>query len=472
MKQFSKKIIPFRLLSTKTLSALCLGAFLSSCANMGTVNKDTQVDIEVKKYVLDNGLILLVAPNPKLPIVSYYTLFDVGGRDEKKGTTGATHFLEHMMFKGAKKYGPGIFDSSIEKNGGNTNAFTSNDMTVYYQNIPNGFLNKMIDMEADRMQNLLLEKKSFESERKVIFEERKMRYENSPGGLLFLEMMKKMYVGTPYGQSVIGDVADLKALTRAQMMDFFKKYYVPNNAVVAIAGDVDPQKVYEEVKKAYGPMPKSQELEALKKAVSGKEIFKSQTEFGKEYKVYSTSPNPIFLMAFESSPAGAPEMYSADVLSIILGNGGSSYLNQKFVRSEKPMLDDISLSNFNLLNAGVIYFSGEVKPGVQVADVKEGIESSFKEMCESAITARTLQKAKNQIMANSYEELKTNSGVALMLVKNEKWFGNYKYTLDDTRKYNAVSLSEVQNICKKTLQTSKSIFISTWNKYPKTTEGK
>jgi zinc protease len=123
-----------------------------SCATTTTTKPKTttaQAGMNVKKYVLDNGLTVLLAPNPKLPIASFYTLFDVGGRYEGKGTTGATHFLEHMMFKGAKKYGPGQFDTLIEKNGGMTNAYTTSDATVYYQNIPASFVPTMIDLEAE-----------------------------------------------------------------------------------------------------------------------------------------------------------------------------------------------------------------------------------------------------------------------------------------------------------------------------------
>ena len=244
-----------------------IGIVNTGCSHLAPAPKKaaaTQSKLNVKKYVLDNGMIVLIAPNPKLPIASYYTLYDVGGRYEVKGTTGATHFLEHMMFKGAQKYGPGQFDNLIESNGGTTNAYTTNDATVYYQNIPSSFVEKMVDLEADRLQHLLLEPISFESERKVIFEERKMRYENSPDGFIYLMMMKKIFEGTPYGQSVIGDVEDLNALNRDQVMDFFKTYYAPDNAILAISGDVDPDKLLPVIKEKYGVIPRSKGLTALK----------------------------------------------------------------------------------------------------------------------------------------------------------------------------------------------------------------
>lgn len=456
-----------------TVLSLVLMTFLfDACSSMGVASKSAplKAGFNVKKVVLKNGLTVLIAPNPKLPIVSYYTLFDVGGRDEGPGTTGATHFLEHMMFKGAKKYGPGEFDTKLERSGGVTNAYTTNDMTVYYQNIPVAFLDTMIDMEADRMQNLLLEPVSFESERQVIFEERKMRYENSPDGLIFLALMKKVFVGTPYGQSVIGEESDLKALSRDQMMSFFKNYYVPNNAIVAISGDVDPDKVIAKIEEKYGVIPASTELKELKKKSSNESAFKSQAEFGKEYKFYATNPIPKFVIAFQGDKVGTRRAYVMDLLAMILGNGGSSYLTQKYVKSDNPMLSEINLSNFNLIHSGVFYFAGELMEGRKIEDVKKQIEGDFKEMCEEAISQRSLQKAKNQILAQGYNQLKTNAGVASTIVRNEKWHGDYNYGLKEMEAYNSVSENEVQMACREALLESKSIFISTWDKYPKTAE--
>ena len=453
----------------RVMSLVTVAFLFDACSSLGMGSKPAplKAGFNVKKVVLKNGLTVLIAPNPKLPIVSYYTLFNVGGRDEGPGTTGATHFLEHMMFKGAKKYGAGEFDTLLEQSGGVTNAYTTSDMTVYYQNIPVGFLETMIDMEADRMQNLLLESASFESERQVIFEERKMRYENSPDGLIFLELMKKVFAGTPYGQSVIGEESDLKALTRDQMMKFFKNFYVPNNAIVAIAGDVDPDKVIAMIEEKYGKIPASTELTNLKKESLNEEIFKSKAEFGREYHIYATNPTPKFVIAFQGEKIGTRKAYVMDLLAMILGNGGSSFLNQKYVRSDNPMLNQISISNYNLTHSGVFYLSGDLMEGVKIENVKSTIENDFKDMCDNSINATTLQKSKNQIMASGYNQLKTNAGVASTIVRNEKWYGDFNYGLKVIEIYNSISENEVQIACREVLEDSKSIFISTSDKYQK-----
>ncbi len=441
---------------------------LASCANLKTAPKIGTMN--VTKKVLDNGLTVLIAPNPKLPIAAYYTLFDVGGRYEGKGTTGATHFLEHMMFKGAKKYGPGEFDTLIERNGGNTNAYTTTDATVYYQTIPAHFVPTMIDLEVDRMQNLMLEPIAFESERQVIFEERKMRYENSPEGMLYLMMMKKTFEKTPYGQSVIGEVKDLDELTRDQMHDFFKKFYVPNNAILAIVGDVDVGKTMELVEKQYGKIRKSSELEAIKKEKESADQFNFKAEFGKSYYEYATNPQAKFMYSFKGDKVGEKRSIALDLLSYMLSNGGSSFLIQKYVKTENQKLTDISLSNYNLRFSGVIYFSGELKEGIDPKVFENDFKKDVKTFCSDAINEKALQKAKNQVMSGAYHQMKTNQGFASVILNNEKYHGDFSYGQKELAMYMDVKLEEVKSACDDVFLNDQGIWVSVWNKYSKTSE--
>jgi zinc protease len=464
----------------KSIVISCL--FLSACASTNvqhTVNGEATAKkaaanngLNVKKVVLDNGLTILVAPNPKLPIASYYTLFDVGGRYEVKGTTGATHFLEHLMFKGAKKYGPGEFDTLIEKNGGVTNAYTTNDATVYYQSIPISFIPTMVDLEADRLQHLLLEPIPFESERKVIFEERKMRYENSPDGYLYLMMMKKIFEGTPYGHSVIGDVEDLTALNRDQVMEFFKTYYTPDNAVIAIVGDVDPDKTIELIKEKYGSIPRSKGLMELKSKRDEAVKYVSKAKLNTEYKLYSTNPNPKFMLAYPGEKIGTRKAFVMDILAYMLGTGGSSYLTQKYVKSDKPLFTDISIGNYNLRHSGVFYFSGEVMDGVPFDTAKTKFMGDVKNFCKEGIEAHALAKTKNQIVVQAYHQLKTNSGVASTIMTNEKLYGDYNFGIKEMEIYQSITEAEVKSACEEILNHSGNILLSVWDKNPKTAETK
>lgn len=458
-----KKFFRFATIGLTALATLGL----TSCASLTGSKKPAPIALNVKKVVLDNGLTVLIAPNPKLPIAAYYTLFDVGGRYEVKGTTGATHFLEHMMFKGAKKYGPGEFDMLIEKNGGATNAYTTNDATVYYQTMPSNFVEKMVDLEADRLQYLLLEPVSFESERQVIFEERKMRYENSPDGFLYLMMMKKVFEGTPYGQSVIGDVDDLTALSRDQVMDFFKTYYAPDNAILAIAGDVDPDKIIPIIKEKYGVIPRSKGLAELKAKRDDPKNYESRAKWGADYSFYATNPIPKFTIAFQGEKAGTRRAFVLDELAYMLGNGGSSFLSQKYVRNANPLFSDISVSSYNLRHAGVFYFSGELMEGKTIEEAKKQFLADMKNFCDQSLDARTLQKTKNQIMSQAYTAMKSNAGMASTIMTYEKVYGDYAYGTKEMEIYNSVKESEVQKECHNLLNKQSPIVISIWDKFPK-----
>ena len=223
-------------------SLLALALFVNSCSS---VKKDKtladSINLDVDELKLDNGMTALIVNNPKLPIFSLYFFYKVGGKNEVAGITGASHFLEHMMFKGGKKFGKNSLDFIIEGSGGSTNAYTTNDQTVYYENLPSTELSLMLDIEADRMENLTLDTDEFNKERAVVLEERKMRYENSPRGQLYQLLMKTFFDGTAYGRPVIGEIPDLKSVTREQIHAYFKRFYAPNNVTLVLVGDVDLQ---------------------------------------------------------------------------------------------------------------------------------------------------------------------------------------------------------------------------------------
>src|SRR5690606_20752382 len=182
-------------------------------------------------------------------------------------------------------------DRLVEGNGGSNNAYTTNDLTVYYESLPSKHIDTIIDLEADRMQNLLLEPASFESERMVVLEERKMRYENSDSGKLFLEMMLKMFQGTPYGTSVIGDIEDVKTVSREKMLEYFKEFYAPNNAVIVIVGDVKASNVFSEMEEKFGGIPAYKELAQKKeKMLKEKGGFNFKWSGKKEITLNGTSP--------------------------------------------------------------------------------------------------------------------------------------------------------------------------------------
>ena len=430
-------------------------------------NKGQSVpDIPVKKFRLKNGLTVLISENHQLPITSYYTFFDIGGRHEKPGITGATHFLEHLMFKGAKKYGPGVFDTTIEKNGGSTNAYTSMDSTVYHQKFPSHLTKKIIEMEADRMGNLLLEPAAFEKERQVILEERKMRYENRPSGKLYLAMMQEVFKDTPYGGSVIGDIPDLKGVTREQIWDHFRRYYAPNNAVIVIVGDVDSQQVIRWINHNYGAIAPSKNLAEYKQERDDPTLYTHRARFGRSVNIHGGSPSPMFMLAYKGEAYGTRNSYVMDLISSILGSGTSSYLNQRYVQGKKPRLASVYSGNYTLKHSGVFYIGGRLLPRTNLKSLKRSLLRDVKRSCTKMITDRNHHKILNHFLHTLYHGLGSNSGVASFLGNYEFLKGDYAHYRQELAIYSSITLEEMRQGCRTLFNPGQYIFVSLWNKHP------
>lgn len=448
-------------------------ALLFACSSnqksqMNSTQSLNDVEINAKKYTLDNGMTLILARNPKLPIYSFYSYYQVGSIYEYSGITGSAHFLEHMMFKGAKKFGAGKFDTIIEGNGGSSNAYTNYDSTVYYEQMPKSTLDLIVKVEADRMQNLLLEPEAFEKERNVILEERKMRYENSPRGKLYLKTFEHLFRGTPYGRSVIGDIADLKSVSRDQMMEFFSNYYAPNNAILVIAGDLDYDDTYEMVEEAFSSIKKNESLQQIKSEMEKPEKFKFQPAGEKHYKYFANTENPIFMLAYQGEKVGTRKAYVLDLLQSILSSGKSSYLNQKYVQSSRPKLAYIYAANYNLTYSGTFYFMAELLKGTSLKSVEKNLKRTLDKVCkDEVINKRSIQKVLNQFMAGMYQGMETNSGLASILGDQEMYYGDYKNYKKMLKTYETIGPDEVIGACREIFNHKNSVFVSVWNKYKK-----
>jgi zinc protease len=425
------------------------------------------INLKVRKEVLDNGLKVLLVENHKLPIYSYYTYFQVGSKFEEKGITGASHFLEHMMFKGAKKYGPGEFDKVVEGNGGSNNAYTTRDHTVYYENMPAETIKTVIDLEADRMVNLLLIEQAFEAEKRVVLEERRYRYENKPRGQLMLAVMDEVFTKTPYGRSVIGDIPDLKSVSRDQIMEYFKTFYAPNSATIVVVGDIDSDKVLEEIKEKYGPIPRSKKFDEIFHNKDQEYLYHHRAEYRRYIDINGQAPNPMFLIAFRGDPLGTERSYIMDILGSVLGDGNSSYFQQKYVSGKSPILNSLYVGNYNLKNNGVFLIGGELLGGKSLNEFKKRVKKDFKKVCDKAITPRAVQKTKNQYMVQYYQQLETNAGVAGFIGSREAFLDDYEVYKKELETYQAMSVSQVKKVCHDIFDRGDYIMTSVWNKNPK-----
>ncbi len=448
-------------MKNKLLLGLLL-IFVISCASHNKKLID-QLNFETKELTLDNGLSVLLVKNPKLPVFSLYTYYDVGAKYEKKGITGASHFLEHLMFKGAKKYGPGEFDRYVEGSGGRNNAYTSRDLTVYYENLPKKALERMIDIEADRMVHLLLEPKSFEKERFVILEERKMRYENSDGGKLSLKMFSEVFKGTPYGISAIGEIPDLKSVSRDQIYEYFKKFYAPNNAFMIITGDIDFDETTGHINKYFSSLKRSETLASMKKRGDAPNSYKWREDFKGETHLKGTNPLLKFQIAFQSVSVKENDAYALDILSNILGGGKSSYLNQNYVEAKESKFNSIYAANYTLMNSGVFFIGGSYKAKTGFIKSKDEVLKSIKSVCENKITSKDVTKIKNNYLVRTFAGLDTNAGIASFLGDRKAYYGDYFYYKKEFSEYEKVSVNDVKRVCEKYLTTRPSMVFTIWN---------
>lgn len=437
---------------------------LAGCSSAPKKNQNLSdsIHLEVEELKLDNGMTALISPNPKLPIFSIYLFYKVGGKNEVAGITGASHFLEHMMFKGAKKYGKNKIDFLIEGSGGSTNAYTTNDQTVYYENLPTSELATILDIEADRMENLLLDPEDFSKERQVVLEERKMRYENSPRGQLYLGMMQTLYKGTPYGSSVIGEIPDLKSVTREQIHAYFKRFYAPNNLTLVLVGDVDVAKAKKIIKERFAHIPSSPIVEEAHKSLTDD---KFEPKITKPIVVAQKgeSPSPLFMMAWPTVKAGHEKGYALDVLSTILGSGKSSSLINQYILINKPIATSMYAAHQSLEKSGFFFVGGDLVRGIKIEDFRKDLSANLKKFCETEITERSIQKVKNNYLVDTYAGLDSNAGLAQFLGDRQLLFGDWKFYKKEFALYEKVSVPDVKAACHEVF-AKPSVFISVWNK--------
>lgn len=422
------------------------------------------INLDIHSFELENGLKVILNKKDELPIFALNIYYKIGGKNEKPGLSGATHYLEHMMFKGAKKYGKGEFNKLVEGNGGSFNAYTTSDLTVYHVKMPIEHLETMLDLEADRMENLLLEEEAFKLEKQVVLEEKKMRYENSDHGKMRRLFLESIYVDTPYEKPVIGTDKDIINFSRQQIFDYFKKYYGPNNAVLVISGNIDYAKTESLVKKYFG---------GLKRKNIDDEMISLKTTFKFSDKIMNrhiekhkkgASPNPIFIMAIPGVKMGEKESFISDILSAVLTYGESSYLNQKLVKSNKAYMSQISTGNYSMMHSGAFIVSGTLLNGRKLKNLRKDLFKNLNEACDEAITERNVQKIKNNYLHHIFRSFDTTDDITGFLGDREVYYGDYNFYKKEFKVYDSITRDDVRKYCKKLFKGKESVLVSFWNK--------
>ena len=347
---------------------------------------------QVQEHVLDNGLKVLLLEDHKSPAVTFQVWYRVGARNEKDGKSGLAHFLEHMMFKGTPTTGPEEYSRIIAKNGGRTNAFTSSDVTVYFATMSREKIGIEIELEADRMANALLGDQYFEPEKKVIQEERRMRTDDNPISALSEATSAVAFTVHPYRRPVVGWMQDILALTRQDLVDFYKLYYAPNNAYIVMVGDFSSPEMLSKIKTAFGKIPRGPEppkvsIEEIEQRGERRLILKKEAEL------------PFVLNFYHAPNLKSADSFALDLLTVVLAGGKSSRLYHDLVYQKRLVRGiDADYSGISIDPAGLSIYA-QLLPGIEPTTVEREIERGIEKVKSELISERELQKAKNQVEA-------------------------------------------------------------------------
>ena len=347
---------------------------------------------QVYETVLDNGLKVILLENHKAPVVTFQVWYRVGSRNEEWGKTGLSHMLEHMMFKGTKKIGPEEFSRIIQENGGNDNAFTSNDFTAYFEDLSSDRVQVAIDMESDRMENLILREQDFGTERMVVMEERRLRTDDDPKSYLVEQLEAAAFQISPYHWPIIGWMEDIRRFTLQDLESYYRTYYKPANAFLIVVGDFKRDDILQSIRKSFGQTPKG--LSPVQER--DKEPFQPG-----ERRIYvkKEAQLPYIVMGYHTPNLTSGDSYVLEVIAAILSGGKSSRFHKTLVHDKRLLLDADADNSLLSRDPSLFTISAELLPGKDVIEVEKALDQEIERLKKEPLEERELQKVKNQIEA-------------------------------------------------------------------------
>ena len=357
---------------------------------------------DVQSFTLANGLKVFVLEDNSIPNVAMYFLYKVGSRNEYPGITGISHFFEHMMFNGAKKYGPKEFDRVMEANGGSNNAYTSQNVTVYQDWFPNQTMEVMFDLESDRIANLSFDSTMIESERGVVLSERSTGLENDPMEELWNQVQGTAFYAHPYRWPIIGYESDIENWTKQDLENYFHTYYAPNNCVVVVVGDVKFNWVKSLAEKYLAPIPSGPRPRKI-------HTIEPEQKGEKEVFVKRDIPSPYILMAYHIPQSGSEEYYAVDLLESILSSGKTSRLYKSIV-DEKQLAIDIGTDYELAFDPTIMLVYAIANQNVKAENLVKAILDEMDKIVNEGVTEDELQKVKNQKLMSFYHRMETING--------------------------------------------------------------
>ena len=394
-----------------------LGSFLlvSLFLMTGTLAKSQTIKFE--KYTLPNGLKVILHEDHSAPVVAVTALYHVGSKNEDTARTGFAHFFEHLLFEGSENIKRGEFDKYITNAGGALNANTSQDRTFYYELLPSNQVDLGLWLESERMMHAKIEQIGVNTQREVVKEEKRQRMDNRPYGSFLTEMLKRAYKVHPYQWSPIGSMDHLNAAKLEEFIQFYKTYYVPNNCVLSIAGDINIPELKKKIESYFGPIAKGTlpiNRPSIKEPPLGGEV---------RDNIYDNIQLPAIFHAYRAPKQGGDEYYAFNVLSTILSGGASSRMNKTLVDNKQLAVAAQSVPFFNE-DDGLFIALTIANMGVKVETLEASMDSVVNELKLGLVGEREFQKVKNQITTELVDSKATMAGIAESLANNEVYFGD------------------------------------------------
>lgn len=393
---------------------------------------------QVQAVTLDNGMQVIVWPDRDIPNVALYNWVRVGSRNEVPGITGLAHFFEHMMFNGTSTRAPGEFDRTLEANGASNNAYTSSDVTVYQDWFPSTALETIFELEADRVRNLSFDPQVIESERGVVYSERRLSVEDNQFGRLAEQVQATAYLAHPYGIPTIGWPSDIESWQLEDLKMFFKTYYAPNNCTLILVGNLDPKRTIALARKYFEPIPSQPPPEPIRTK-------EPDQEGERRVNITAEAQTPLLQFAYHGIDGTDSRLPALELLARILTDGDASRLHRALVEEQKIAIsaDSQIESGFD---PGLVWFFLALPAGADLGAAEAAFDKEIERVISSGVTQEELDRARNQALADFWRSLATINGKAQALGTYEVLRGGHARLFEAPAAYEAVTREQLQKI--------------------------
>lgn len=405
-----------------------------------------------EEFSLPNKLHVTLHKNTSHPLVNVTLGYKVGAKDEEPGQFGVAHLFEHLMFEGSQNIPKSEHQKIVMDCGGRTNAFTMQDATVYYEDVPSNFLETALWLESDRMNAIDLTEQNLDNQKKVVLEEKLQRYDNAPYGTFLARTMKHIFPGSLYEHTTIGEAEHIKNFSRQDALDFHHKYYSPANAELLISGDIDMEQSKKLVEKYFGDINKANGI--IRKENKFSELTEDVTETIEDNVMLEK-----FYISFRIPGAGSKEEFILEYFTKLVFNNKSSRL-YKLLVYDKMLLKSISSYKFSIQDAGVYIIMGTVNPGKSKEDAQKMILDEIKSFSEGDIADYDMTKIKNEIEFNHINKLISLNRINVASVFNRMYFNDVNKINEELSHYNSVTKEDLKNTVKKYFTDAKKVTLN------------